>query len=143
VLGKVYEDMLALFQAGLLTKEKCDRWRDDLLYIIDNRTMSYFQFQLKKSDGSEIGGLHYEQSSTGTITTDDKTGGIDYWNLPEHSKVNLLVSLNTSAAKYNEVNEELNRRGWGTGSALTGTQEYLKSYSKDGFGFKQSKIGQW
>ena len=143
VLGKVYEDMIALFQAGILTKERCDSWRNDLLYIIDNRAMSYFQFQLFKSDGTEIGGLHYEQNSTGAITSDDKTGAIDYWNLPANSSVRLHVSLNTSSSKYIEVNTELNNRGWGTGNSLNGTQQYLKSYSKDGFGLKQSKIGQW
>lgn len=143
VLGKVYEDMISLFQANFLTKAKCDQWREDLLYIIDKRAMSYFQFQFKKADGSEIGGLHYEQNSTGGISSDDNTGGIDYWELPSDTKVSLLVNLNISSINYAEVNEELNNRGWGSGQSLSGTQQYLKSYSKDGFGYKQSKIGAW
>ncbi len=143
VLGKVYEDMLALFQAGIITKAKCDQWRDDLMYILENRAMSYFEFQLIKTDGTKIGGLHYELNASGGISTDDRTGGIDYWDLPENVSGSLLVDLNKAAAKYDEVNTELNRRGWGTGNALAGTQSHLKSYSKDGYGFKQSKIGQW
>jgi hypothetical protein len=130
VLGKVYEDMISLFQANFLTKAKCDQWREDLLYIIDKRAMSYFQFQFKKADGSEI-------------SSDDNTGGIDYWELPSDTKVSLLVNLNISSINYAEVNEELNNRGWGSGQSLSGTQQYLKSYSKDGFGYKQSKIGAW
>ena len=143
VLGKVYEDLLAMYQANVITKERCDKLRDDLLFLAEKRVLRYFQFQLKKTDGAEIGGLHYEVNSSGTINTDDKTGGIDYWGLPSNTKLILLVDLNNSAANYDEVNEELERRGWGTGAALSGTQQYLKTYSKDGFGFKQSKIGQW
>jgi hypothetical protein len=143
VLGKVYEDLLGLYQANVIRKERCDSVRDDLLYLAEKKVLKYFQFQFKKPDGTEVGGLHYEVNSSGAVNTDDKTGGLDYWGLPTGTTFNLLVQLNNSADNYKEVNEELERRGWGTGSALSGSQQYLKSYSKDGYGYKQSKIGQW
>lgn len=143
VLGKVYEDLLALYQANIITKERCDKTRDDLLYLAEKKVMKYFQFQLKKADDTEVGGLHYEVNSSGAINIDDKTGGIDYWNLPTGTKFNLLVQLDNSSSNYDEVNQELERRGWGKGNSLSGTQQYLKTYSKDGYGYKQSKIGQW
>lgn len=143
VLGKVYEDLLAMYQANIISKERCDKLRDDLLYLAGKKVLRYFQFQFKKTDGTEIGGLHYEVNSTGTINIDDKTGGIDYWNLPSNTSLILLIDLDNTSSNYDEVNLELKRRGWGTGTALTGTQQYLKSYSKDGYGYKQSKIGQW
>ncbi len=143
VLGKVYEDLLAIYQANIITKERCDSLRDDLVYLAEKKVLQYFQFQLKKADGTEIGGLHYEVNSSGIINTDDKTGGLDYWSLPTNTTLGLLVSMDNASSNYDEVNQELTRRGWGTGNALSGTQQYLKSYSKDGYGYKQSKIGQW
>lgn len=143
VLGKVYEDLIGLYQANLIKKEICDKWRDDLLYIIENRALDYFQFQLIRSDNTEIGGLHYVLDATGNIYTDDRTGGIDYWGLPSNTRVKLLVSLAANSSKTSEVNAELERRGWGSGNPLSGTAQYMKSYSREGFGFKQSKIGEW
>lgn len=143
VLGKVYEDLLAIYQANIITKERCDNTRNDLLYLAENKVLKYFQFQFKKTDGAEIGGLHYEVNASGSISIDDKTGGLDYWNLPTGVRFTLLVHMDSSAPNYDTVNQELERRGWGKGNSLSGTQEYLKSYSKDGYGYKQSKIGQW
>lgn len=143
VLGKVYEDTLAMYTAGILSKEKCDAWRSQLFYIINNKALKYFQFQFSKNDGTKIGGLHYVLIADGNISSNDKSGGIDYWNLPSEVSVYLLVDLDDDSPRIAEVREQLAKWGWGTGSALDGTKEFLKSYSKDGFGFKQSKIGQW
>ena len=142
VLGKVYEDLLAMYTTGLLTKATCDRWRSELFYIVSKKALKYFQFQFTKPDGTKVG-LHYELKADGTISTNDKSGGIDYWSLPPGTTVYLLVDLDYGSAKISEVKEQIAEWGWGTGSALEGTSDYLKSYSKEGFGFKQSKIGQW
>lgn len=143
VLGKVYEDTLAMYTAGILSKDRCDTWRTQLYYIINNRALKYFQFQFTKSDGTKVGGLHYELKADGNISSNDKSGGVDYWNLPSGVGVYLLVDLDNSSPKISEVNEQLAKWGWGTGPPMDGTQDFLKSYSKDGFGVKQSKIGQW
>ena len=142
VLGKVYEDLLAMYTTGLLTKATCDTWRSELFYIVSKKALKHFQFQFTKPGGTKVG-LHYELKSDGTINTNDKSGGIDYWNLPSGTTVYLLVTLDYESSRIAEVKEQIAKWGWGTGSALDGTSEFLKSYSKDGFGFKQSKIGQW
>jgi hypothetical protein len=68
---------------------------------------------------------------------------LNYWSLPSDTRVNLLVDLDYSSPNIDEVNRQLEAWGWGSGNALSGTSNYLKSYSKEGYGFQQSKIGSW
>ena len=143
VMGKVYEDLLGLTHRGLITKERADQIRSDVLYLLNKQVLEYFQLQFKKPDGTEIGGLHYELKSDGQIYSDEDSGNINYWMLSSDTKVNLLVSLNRSASNIQEVDEQLEEWGWGTGKSLEGTRQALKSYSKDGYGLNQSKIGDW
>lgn len=141
-MGKVYEVLMALMVADLITKDRADQIKSDILYLLSKRALKFFELQFKKS-GREIGGLHYEVRSDSTISIDDDSGDIDFWGLDKSVTVGLLVQLNYSSPNIDEVNRQLAAWGWGTGSALSGEQQYSKSYSKDGFGIKQSIIGKW
>lgn len=143
VMGKVYEDLLGLQGRGLITNDRANSIRRDVLYLLDKRALDYFQLQFRNASGGEIGGLHYKVSSDGTLQGDSDSGSIDYWMLSEGTKVKLLVSLDRSSSKIEEVDQQLDDWGYGDGTALSGTSQYLKSYSKDGFGLIQSKIGEW
>ena len=52
VLGKVYEDLLAMYTTGLLTKATCDTWRSELFYIVSKKALKHFQFQFTKPGGT-------------------------------------------------------------------------------------------
>ncbi|WP_338877275.1 hypothetical protein WBJ53_32840 (plasmid) [Spirosoma sp. SC4-14] len=143
VMGKVYEDTLNLYLAGLITKERADQIRRDLLYLMNKKALRYFQLQFFKPDGTEVGGLHYELKSDSSISGDAASGGLDFWGLPSNTRVTLLVDIDRSSSSIQEVDRQLNDWGWGTGQALTGAHEYLKSYSKEGYGVQQSIVGKW
>lgn len=143
VMGKVHEDLLGLMSRGLINLDRANSIKESVLYLLNKQALKYFQLQFKKPDGTEIGGLHYELKSDGTIHSDENSGNIDYWLLSSETKVNLLVCLNRDSPNIDEVDRQLEDWGWGDGSALEGTKEVLKSYSKDGYGLTQSKIGQW
>jgi hypothetical protein len=78
-----------------------------------------------------------------SITVDDNSGGLDFWGLPNNTSVTLLVQLNRNSSSIQEVDRQVAAWGWGTGTALQGTYTASKTFSKDGFGLKESTIGQW
>ncbi|CAL2105532.1 bacHORMA_1 domain-containing protein [Tenacibaculum sp. 190524A02b] len=143
VMGKVHEDLIGLMNRGLIDLERANGIKDSVLYLLNKEALLYFQLQFNEPDGTEIGGLHYELNSDGTIYSDEDSGNIDYWLLSKETKVNLLVNLDRSSSNIDEVDKQLEDWGWGKGNALEGTKELLKSYSKDGYGLTQSRIGQW
>ena len=142
VMGKVYDHLVNLYLRGIMTKTEADRMRSDILYLMDKRAITYFQLQFK-TPGYADKGLHYEVRGDSTISMDDESGGINFWSLSSNTSVNLLVRLNRSSPNIEEVDMQLEEWGWGTGSALSGTHTASKSFSKDGFGLKESTIGSW
>ncbi|SHG30805.1 HORMA-1 domain-containing protein [Flagellimonas flava] len=143
VMGKVQEDLLGLMNRGLISLERVNSIKSDVLYLLDKQALKYFQLQFKTPGGKEIGGLHYEVKSNGQVYSDEDSGRINYWMLSSDTKVNLLVDLDRNSNNIDEVDRQLEDWGWGTGTALSGTKEVLKSYSKEGYGLTQSKIGTW
>lgn len=143
VMGKVKDNLYGLMNRSLITKKRVDSIYNDVLYLLDRQVLRFFELQFKKDNGETIGGIRYEVEASGAIYSDDKSGGINYWALPDNTQVGLLVDLDTEAKNYNQVMEQLAEWGWGTGSALSGEEKHLKNYSKDGYGLSQKIIGNW
>jgi hypothetical protein len=143
VMGKVHEDLIGLTTRGLITIDRANGIKESVLYLLNKQALRYFQLQFKTSSGAEIGGLHYQLTSDGDVVADDSSGQIDYWMLANDTKVSLLVDIDQESSNIGDVNQQLEDWGWGTGGALSGTKQHLKSYSKDGYGLNQSKIGSW
>lgn len=143
VMGKVYEDTLNMMSAGIISKSTADSWRQSLLYLLSKQAVNYFEFQFYRSDRSEIGGIHYKIESNGNIYSDEDSGGLDFWGLPSGVYATLLVDLDYDSPKIEEVQRQLDEWGWGIGKSLSGSHQYLKSYSKEGYGFGQNKVGKW
>ncbi len=143
VMGKVHEDLIGLTNRRLMSIERANRIKSYVLYLLNMEALNFFQLQFKNSKGGEIGGLHYKVYSGGYISADEDSGNIDYWALPGDTRVTLLINLDYSSKKIDEVNKQLDEWGFGSGNALTGTKSHLKTYSKDNYGLEQSKIGDW
>ncbi len=143
VMGKVYDHLVSLYMTDIITKDYADEIRRDILFLMDKKAVTYFQLQFKTPGGSEIGGLHYEVRADSTISMDEDSGGIDFWRLAKNTEVSLLVNLNRYSPNISQVNKQLEEWGYGTGAALTGTHQSSKSFSKDGYGLKESIIGKW
>jgi hypothetical protein len=142
VMGKVYDHLVSLYIRGLITKDRADRMRADILYLMDRRAVTYFELQFK-TPGYSDRGLHYEVRADSTISLDDESGGLNFWGLSDNTTVSLVVKLNDSSPHIAEVNRQLEEWGWGKASALSGTNQSSKSFSKDGFGLKESIVGSW
>jgi hypothetical protein len=142
VMGKVYDHLVSLYLRGIMTKAEADIMRSDILYLMDRRAITYFELQFR-TPGYTDRGLHYEVRGDATISMDDESGGINFWGLGSNTTVNLVVMLNRASPHIIEVDRQLEEWGWGTASALTGTHQASKSFSKDGFGLKESIVGTW
>lgn len=138
IVGKVYENTLNLMNTGLITKLRADGIRQDILYLLSKKALKWFELQFRKPDGAQIGGIHYELKADGSIYSDEPSGGLDFWELPSNTVVKLLIDLDRTSPYIAEVDAQLAAWGWGTGSALQGTMEYHRSFSKEGFGLQQS-----
>lgn len=143
VMGKVKDDLYGLMNRSLITQKRVDTIYNSLLYLLNHEVLHFFELQFKKGNGHPIGGLRYEVNTSGTIYSDKESGAIDYWSLPDNTRVDLLVDLDQGAKNYQQVMDQLSQWGWGTGRSLEGKEEHLKNYSKDGYGLSQKIIGDW
>jgi len=143
VMNKALDDIFGLCVRDFITKDKALQWYDDLLYVLSKEAANFFEIQFKSSSIKHCG-IRYEVSDNGYIYENSESGGIDYYSLPQNTKVSLFLSLRPNSPKYNEVLLELDNRGWGTnGKALESSMIRERAYSKDGYGLVRNKVGNW
>jgi hypothetical protein len=142
VVGKVYEDFLSMLSRGLITKHSADKWREDLIYIMGQQALDQFEVQFTRPNGKRDG-FRYKLDDSGNIYTDDDSGEVDYYDWPNGTVANLVVTLRENSIRYRDVLEELHsRRGWGNnGSSLEGDNSDPRSFSNSGYGLNRNKIG--
>jgi hypothetical protein len=143
VMGKVFDHLISLCMRGIITKAYADEIRSDILYLLDRRAVTFFELQFKYPNGNEIGGLHYAVRADASISIDTDSGGVDFWSLPQNTQVNLLVQLNRNSIHIAEVDKQIAEWGWVNGTSLAGVHQPKGSFSKEGFGLKQSIVGIW
>ena len=116
----------------MATEEMVSKWRKDILYIMDEEALEYFDI---KFSGTQKG-FRFKVSSDGTLYENSTSGGIDCFGYPPGTKVSIVVKLDELSPSYNKVYNELTQnRGWGTGGiSLAGNSHRDRSYSKDNFG---------
>ena len=138
VLGKTFDDFLAMYYRGLISsKERCESFIDDLTYLLNKQAIDRFQIKFIKPNGTKSA-LEYEVSDDGTLFEDSPSGGIDYYQYPKDTHVSLWVNYRPNTSE--RVFSEMRKRGWGAGSPIVGTREYDRSYSKNGYGLKRYTI---
>lgn len=142
VNDKLCETFLGIASAGHIGADRAEKWADDLLYIMNQQALSFFQIQFALPNGTRKF-IECKLISDGTIFADDLSGGVDYYALPKGTTVSLCVELNHHAQNYQAVNQELERRGWGSGAMETGNTVANKSFSKNGYGINLNMSANW
>jgi hypothetical protein len=143
VMGKVYEEITSMMLVGLITIERANLIRTQLLYLLDKQALTFFEFQFYRST-IQIGGLRYIVRADNTIVADDESGNIDFWTLHNTGVfVTLFLELNQSSPNIGAVQVQLEKWGCGNGRALSGTERVHNQYSSNGYGVKQSIFGTW
>ena len=137
VMSKVYRDLLSLVWANIITKETADSWREDISDLLKLEVLDSFQIQLHKK-GEKSKALEYVVKDAEILYSDDKSGGINFFEFPNETFSSLLVSLRPSSKNYASALEELKRRGWGTGTKIIGASNSYGIYSKENYGLSKS-----
>jgi len=140
VANKIHEDLTALAYVGFAEQLNIDKWYGDILYILLQHACKTIDIKLTKPDGS-LCGWRYSISDDNSLKIDNKSGGIRLHSLPNGTKAGIVVDLKDG---YPFVRKELERRGWGTGTLLSGTIGSIeRTFSMDGYGATRQQIGAW
>lgn len=143
VMDKIFEDFTGLIVRGFTAPAEIQKWKEDLLYLMKEEVLSFFEIQLTKP-GGEMLALRYNVKADNSLSQDSSSGGLELYGLPPGTKANLLADLNNNAANYQKAyNEVHTNRGWGFGNKVEGTIEKQHGYSKEGYGVERNKIGTW
>lgn len=141
VMQNTYEDIIGFANRQMAEYKQVERWIEDLIYILNKKALSSFELQLY-NNGERFKSYRYEVNSSEIIPIGNKSGGINYFEIPSTTKVGLFANLNENSSAYQEVmNELLNNRGWGTnGSAMNGNTTYQRNYVSNNLQIKRSEI---
>jgi hypothetical protein len=142
VMQNTYEDIIGFANREMVGYDNAEGWIEDLTYMLNKKALKSFELQLYNASGTRFKSYRYEVNIWGMVTSSDKSGGINYWEIPATTKVGLFANLDKDSGAYQTVLNELTQnRGWGTnGSAMTGTASYERSYGSGSLQLKRSVI---
>lgn len=144
VMGKIFDDFHQISFRGFdqfkSNSNQLKKWKEDIYFLMTNQVLNSFQIQFSTSDSREWA-VEFEIKADGTIQSDDESGGISYWEIPENATIRIVASWNRNKK---HVEDEMNRRNWGEGGAYVGG-DLIKdgAYSKSGYGTTKGRRGSW
>jgi hypothetical protein len=141
ISDKVAADIFGLVSRGILEKESAIEWMDIVDICLRKNGLEKFQLKISRPGGEEAA-VTYQVDSTGTISFDENSGGLDWYEFEINSSVSIVIRRNSNGINDSDINQLLQKYGWTTGASFIEGNEYKdKSYSKDGFGVNRSRIG--
>ena len=141
VMAKVHDDLWAFQVRGALTAKSAEKWRDDLIFLMVNHAISFFEFQIYHGS-RRLGGVRYEIFDNGSLFEDNNSGGLDLWGLPDGVWVKIVIQIKSGLVEW--LSEKIRERGFTEpATALSGTKIQDHTYSKEGYGVVRYIFGSW
>jgi hypothetical protein len=142
VMQNTYEDIIGFANRNLMTYETAEKWIEDLTYLLKKEILNFFEIQLYDASGNRFKSYRYTIDTWGILSIGDKSGGINFFEIPATTKIGLLADLKKEASNYSNVIRELTEnRGWGVnGSAMVGNSTHEKNYVSNSLQLKRSVI---
>lgn len=142
VMQNTYEDIVGFANRQIMDYGKAERWIEDLTYLLNKKALKSFELQLYNSLGQRFKSYKYDVSTYGLITSGDKSGGINYFEIPSNTKIGLFADLDEDSPNYSTVFKELTEnRNWGTnGSGMEGNATRERSYVSNSLQLNRSVI---
>lgn len=142
VMQNTYEDIIGFANRQIVEYGNAESWIEDLTYILNKKALKSFELQLYNAAGQRYKSYRYDVSLWGLITSGDKSGGINYFDIPASTKVGLYANLDKDSPNYLSVLQELtNNRGWGTnGSGMEGNASHERNYISNSLQLNRSVI---
>lgn len=143
VMDKVFDDLVTIAVREFASIELLSAWSNDIRAVLNLQAAEFFEIQLTKPDGKSVA-IRYAVVDDGSIIEDEESGGQNLFALPNGTSVRIVIRLRDSATKREAALAYLKRRGWGTnGTVLQGESTGDRGYSKDGYGVRRQRIGNW
>lgn len=140
VMQNTFEDIIGFANRQIITYSRAERWIEDLTYILNQKVVKFFEIQINNTSGEKFMSYKYTVDTNGYLSTGAMSGGINYFAIPDKCSATLFVDIDFSKSNAAAVNEELNRRGWGTGSALQGTENHERNYVSNNLRLQRSVV---
>lgn len=140
VMQNTYEDIIGFANRQIITYARAERWIEDLTYVLNQKVIKFFEIQIQNASGEKFMSYKYTVDTYGYLSTGTASGGINYFAIPSECSATLYVDLDFSKSTTVAVNEELNRRGWGSGTALQGTESQERNYVSNNLRLQRSVV---
>lgn len=140
VMQNTYEDIIGFANNSIISYLTAKDWIEDLTFMLNAKVIKFFELQLYDEAGNRYKSYHYDVDTYGYLSTGSLSGGINYYSFPDGTKAKLFAELDFSKNNAASINEELYRRGWGSGTAMEGTKTYERSYISNNLQLKRSVI---
>lgn len=140
VMRSTYEDIIGFANRGIITYSAAKKWIEDVIFIMNKKSLKFFEIKLFNSSNKWIRTYRYEVAS-GFLVSNSLSGGINYFDFPDGTWATLYAELDYTNERANEVNRILHEeRGWGYGSATQGTLQRERSYVSGNLALNRSII---
>ncbi len=143
VMDKVLEDLVTIAVRKFVTVEQIKNWYEDVIAVLSFEAADFFEIQLIPPKGGTAG-IRYSVVDNGSISEDETSGGQNLFTFPENTRATIVIRLRPAAKKRDEALAYLKRRGWAmNGTVLQDEGVRDRGYSKDGYGLRRNRIGNW
>ncbi|WP_291144885.1 hypothetical protein [Flavobacterium sp. UBA7680] len=140
VMQNTYEDIIGFANRQIISYARAESWIEDLTYVLNQKVVKFFEIQINNASGIKFMSYKYTVDNYGYLSTGAASGGINYFGIPSGCNATLYVDLDLSNPNATVVNENLRKRGWGTGSALQGTETHDRNYISNNLRLQRSVI---
>ena len=140
VMQNTYEDIVGFANKQIITYDRAKNWIEDLTYMLNEKVIKFFEVKLYDKNTSWFKTYRYTVDTYGYLSSGSSSGGINYYSFPEGTIATLYADLDFSKNNTARVNEELNRRGWGTGIATEGNSTHERNYVSNSLQLTRSVI---
>lgn len=140
VMQNTYEDIIGFANRQIISYARAESWIEDLTYILNQKVVKFFEIQINNASGTKFMSYKYTVDNYGYLSTGAASGGINYFAIPNGCSATLYVDLDFSKSNATLVNDNLRKRGWGTVSALQGTETQDRNYISNNLRLQRSII---
>jgi hypothetical protein len=140
----VQDDLYLASARGFIDSEKANEWRAEIAGVLNLQAVEVFELQFTRPGGARCA-LRYTVQSDGLVVEDRPSGGFDLYLLPDGTTMGIVIRLVTEPPRRRQAGISfLRSHGWSfNGAMLDGDETDEGAYSKDGYGVRRKKVGDW
>ena len=142
VMRNTYEDIIGFANRKLVDYSRVKKWIEDIIFILNEKALKSFEIQLYNTAGQRFKSYKYIVNTSGYLSSGSSSGGIDYFDIPSGTTINLFAEIDNDKANANEVRRVLvEKKGWSTnGTAMEGNSTFGRTYASGSLELKRYEI---